>query len=65
MEGRGDTLEAIGRNVRRLEKALPVQFRAPAPDCLRSHNAAEEGDRSPPEKAKPSAAKQEEHSLWQ
>ena len=45
MKERGDALVAIGRDVRRLEKAPSVQFRAASLHCLRRHNGGEEEDR--------------------
>ena len=42
MQRRGVALVAAGRDVRRLEKALPVQFQLAVLHCLRPHNAAEE-----------------------
>jgi hypothetical protein len=65
MQRRGNTLVAHGRDVRRLEKAPPVQFQAAVLHCLRSHNAAGEEDRNPPETAEPPAARLEDHSFVQ
>jgi hypothetical protein len=56
MERRGNALIAHGRDIRRLEKAPPVQFRAAAFQCLRSHNTAGEEERDLSETVKPLAA---------